>query len=359
MPEAPEDKRDKRVDLVFEGGGVKGIGLVGAFSVLEEHGYGPQGIAGSSGGAVLAALLAAGYTAAELREILLELDFESLRDKAWEDRIPFLGTPLSLLKDQGLYEGKALLKYMRGLLAYKGVRTFGDLIEAGYTGQARLGNRVQMIASDISTRSLLVLPRDASRLGIEDPGSLEVALAVRMSAGIPFYFEPVKFRNPKTGRDHLIVDGGVLSNFPVWLFDTGGEPRWPTFGLKLVEPDPRAPLAYRIGEAGHPTNKIEATIDYVKSLVLTVIEAHDRLYIETADFVRTICIPTLGIRTTDFDLSRERKLELYEAGRDAAERFLKTWSFEDYKKEFRQGDGYPRGTEAAGRTRRGADEDGH
>jgi NTE family protein len=350
----PETVQEKRVDLVFEGGGAKGIGLVGALSVLEERGYEPQGIAGTSAGAVLTALLAAGYTAGELRELFLELDFESLQDTAWEDRIPFLGTPLSFLKDQGIYEGKALLEYMRELLADRGVRTFGDLVDHGRANEPR--HRAQVIASDITGRRLLVLPRDAARLGVEDPDSFEVALAVRMSAGIPFYFEPVKFRNLRTDRDHLIVDGGVLSNFPVWLFDTDGVPRWPTFGLRLVEPEPRASLGERIGEAEYPASSIEATIDYVKSLVLTMMEAHDRLYIEMADFARTICIPTLGVRTTDFDLPRERKLELYEAGRAAAERFLETWSFEGYKKEFRRRDGYSRTEEAAGRMHRAAED---
>ena len=52
----PENAQKKRVDLVFKGGGVKGIALVGALSVLEERGYEPQGIAGTSAGAVLAAL---------------------------------------------------------------------------------------------------------------------------------------------------------------------------------------------------------------------------------------------------------------------------------------------------------------
>lgn len=358
----PESVKEKRVDLVFEGGDVKGIGLVGALSVLEERGYEPQDIAGTSGGAVLAALLAAGYTAAELREVFLDLDFESLQDKGWEDRIPFLGTPLSLLKDQGLYEGKVLLQYVRGLLADKGVRTFGDLVDttAGADqGQTRHRHRARVIASDITERRLLVLPQDAPRLGVEDADSFEVALAVRMSAGIPFYFEPVKFRNQKTGRDHLIVDGGVLSNFPVWLFDTDEEPRWPTFGLKLVESEPRLPLDRYMDAAVYPLNSIEATIDYVKSLVATMMEAHDRLYIEMSDFARTICIPTLGVRTTDFDLSRERKLELYEAGRNAAERFLETWNFEGYKKEFRQRDGYSRTGEAGGLMRRADEDAGH
>lgn len=337
MSEAILDKdKEKRVDLVFEGGGVKGIGLVGALSVLEERGYEPQGIAGASGGAVLAALSAAGYTVPELREILLDLDFTDLQDKAWEDRIPLLGTPLSLLKDQGLYEGRALQEYMRELLAAKGIRTFGDLVDSTRTEEMRGRYGAQVIVSDITGRQLLVLPRDAARLGVEDTDGFEVALAVRMSAGIPFYFEPVRFRNRKTGIKHLIVDGGVLSNFPVWLFDVEGVPRWPTFGLRLVEPEPRVSLAGRMDEAEYPKNGIRATIDYVKNLVLTMMEARDRLYIETADFARTINIPTLGVRTTDFDISRERKLELYEAGRTAAERFLETWNFEAYKNEFRQ-----------------------
>ena len=236
----PEPGAEKRVDLVFEGGGVKGLGLVGALSVLEERGYEPQSVAGSSAGALLAALLGAGYTAAELREIFLDFDFASVQDTSWEDRIPLIGTPLSLLKDQGIYEGKALLGHVRGLLKARGVHTFGDLVSHANAGEERHRYKAQVIASDITGRRLLILPRDASRLGVEKPDSFEVALAVRMSTSIPFYFEPVKFRNPATGRKHLIVDGGILSNFPVWIFDSRDEPRWPTFGLRLVEPEPRA-----------------------------------------------------------------------------------------------------------------------
>ena len=54
---------DTHADLVFEGGGVKGIGLAGALATLEEREYGPQNIAGTSAGAITAALLAAGYSA--------------------------------------------------------------------------------------------------------------------------------------------------------------------------------------------------------------------------------------------------------------------------------------------------------
>ena len=76
-----------------------------------------------------------------------------------------------------------------------------------------------MIASDLTEQRLLVLPRDARTLGIEDLDQLNVALAVRMSMSIPVFFEPVSFTNRRTGREHLIVDGGMLSNLPIWLLD--------------------------------------------------------------------------------------------------------------------------------------------
>ena len=78
-----------------------------------------------------------------------------------------------------------------------------------------------------------------------DPDELEIAAAVRMSMSIPIFFDPVVYHDPRKPHDQrLIVDGGLLSNFPVWLFDTPADhvPRWPTFGLLLVAPNQQAPL---------------------------------------------------------------------------------------------------------------------
>jgi NTE family protein len=310
--------REKYVDLVFEGGGVKGIALVGAFSFLEEQGYEPRNMAGASAGAIVAALIAAGYTSAELRKIIGELDYDHFKDESWEDRIPLAGRSLSILKDLGVYEGEAFLAWMRNLLEAKGIRTFGDLVRREDT-ELRYRYKAQVIASDVTERRLLVLPRDAPRLGIDDPDDLNVALAVRMSMSIPIFFEPVNFSNPQTGREHLIVDGGMLSNFPVWLFDAE-EPLWPTFGLKLVE-KPRAPIGDQLQQET-PRSGVLSVIDYLRSLVDTMMAAHDRLYIEESDFDRTIAIDTLGVGTTEFDLSEERAMGLFRSGRTAAEKFL-------------------------------------
>ena len=325
-------------DLVFEGGGVKGIGLAGALATLEEREYRPQNIAGTSAGAITAALLAAGYSADELREIIVSLDYRQFQDRAWEDKVPLVERSLSLLLDLGLFEGDRFLEWIRERLAAKGVHTFADLVDDEFADDPRYRSRLQVIASDVTTHELLVLPRDAGKLGIE-PDALDVALAVRMSMSIPIFFEPVRIENPKTGQVHVIVDGGMLSNFPVWIFDCddGEAPEWPTFGLLLVEPKPQVPLGARLPKAKMTGHGPSAVIDYVKALAQTMMEAHDRMYVEQANYARTIPIPTLGVGTTEFDLPRERALALYDSGRWAAEKFLDTWDFDAYVAEFRSG----------------------
>jgi NTE family protein len=323
-------------DFVFEGGGVKGIGLAGALATLEERDYRAQNIAGTSAGAITAALLAAGYSASELREIIVSLDYRQFQDRGWEDKIPLIERSLSMLLDLGLYEGDRFLEWIRERLVAKGVHTFADLVHDEFADDPRYRSRLQVVASDVTTHELLVLPRDATKLGIQ-PDDLDVALAVRMSMSIPVFFEPVRVVNEKTGQVHVIVDGGMLSNFPVWLFDCpdGDVPEWPTFGLLLVEPKPRTPIGARLPAPRMTGKGPGAVIDYVKALAQTMMEAHDRLYVEQANYA--IPIPTLGVGTTEFDLSRERALALYDSGRWAAEKFLDSWDFDAYIAEFRTG----------------------
>jgi NTE family protein len=330
--------RTNRADLVFEGGGVKGIGLAGAFSVLAEQGWEAMNIAGTSAGAITAALVGAGYTAEELKTEVLELDFNRFQDKGWEDKLPFIEKTVSLLKDLGLYEGKFFQNWMAERLAAKGKRTFGDLVVDPEERDLRYRYKLHVVASDVTQRRLLVLPRDAASLGVE-PDELEIAYAVRMSMSMPFFFEPVQHVNPKTNRVHTIVDGGMLSNFPIWLFDTppGEEPGWPTFGMLLVEANHKVSVAERLPEPEHTRRGAGGLVAFVKALAHTTMEFHDRLYVEKADFARTIPIDTLGVRTTEFDLPRERALELYESGRKAAETFLADWDFEAYIAKFRSG----------------------
>lgn len=310
-------------DAVFEGGGVKGIGLVGAIAVAEEHGYHWMNVAGTSAGAIVAALVASGYTASEMKEIMNNLDYRQFTDTGLMDKIPVTGKLLSLIFEKGIYEGKWFENWMQGLLNKKGVRTFGDLIVSEFNNDEQYRFKLRVIASDISTGRMLVLPQDMAKFGIK-PEDLNVASAIRMSMSIPFFYEPIKLKNMKTNQESYIVDGGILSNFPVWLFDSSREPEWPTFGFKLVEP-----------EEGSPNN-IRGPISLLAALFSTMSEAHDARYIEDADFVRTVAIPTLGVKTTEFDLSQEKSEALYQSGREAAEKFFNSWNFERYVKNYRR-----------------------
>ncbi len=73
-----------------------------------------------------------------------------------------------------------------------------------------------------------MLPQGVADYG-EVPDDFQITKAIRMSTSIPGFYEPVKYKG------NIFVDGGLLSNFPVWLFDSEGEPMWPMFGFRLVD----------------------------------------------------------------------------------------------------------------------------
>ena len=316
-----------RVDGVFEGGGVTGIALVGAVSVIEAAGYEFVNLAGTSAGAVVASLLAAGYSAAELKQIINDIDFRTFEDPPLIGRIPFVGALVDELFLMGLYNGDVFLNLIRSLLAQKGIHTFRDLILAEFADDDRYRFKVRVVASDISRRQMLVLPQDVRDFGMA-PEDLEVALAVRMSMSIPFFFKPVKL------KDSDIVDGGLLSSFPVELFDSAGIPPWPTFGFKLVFSDQAGPAQM----VQHP---ISGPISELAALFFTAMEAHDAYYLKNDKFVRTITIDTLNIGATDFDLTPDQKEALYASGVSAANTFLAHWDFEEYKALYRSGQPIP------------------
>lgn len=322
-------KANLKADAVFEGGGVKGIGLVGAVAVAEEKGYQWVNVAGTSAGAIVAALVAADYSAAELKEVMQELDYRKFKDATFGDKIPLVGPLSSLIFEKGIYEGKYFENWIKELLRKKKVETFKDLILKEYKDDGHYRFKLRVIAADISRGRLLVLPQDAADFGIR-PEDLNVAAAVRMSMSIPFFYEPIELRDVKTNQVSYIVDGGVLSNFPVWLFDTEGSvPEWPTFGFKLVEPESESP------------HQVRGPVSLLAALFSTMMEAHDARYIKDENFVRTIPIPTLGIKTTEFDISRERSEALYQSGRKAAEKFFAKWNFNAYVAKYRKGEALP------------------
>jgi NTE family protein len=325
-----------RADLVFEGGGVKGIGLAGAYRELSDRGYHPECVAGTSAGAITAALVAVGYSGAEVEEIVLhQMHFSDFEDSAFLDHFGKLGELGEFFIHRGMHSGDYFLGWIRKLLEAKGKTTFGDLRNPPGSADNREYS-LQVVVSDLTARCMLVLPRDAAQLGIDNPDDLEIAEAVRMSMSIPVFFAPVVFKDRQTGVEHVIVDGGLLSNFPIWLFDSPAStpPEFPTFGMTFVAPGQQAPLA-----PNPPPDAVlpdlGSDVEFLKAIVSTMLQGRDRFYIDADNFARTIPIPTLGISTTDFAITDTQAQALFDSGKAATAKFLSTWDFGAYKKQFR------------------------
>lgn len=280
---------------------------------MEEMGYRWERLAGTSAGSVVAALLAGGYSAKELEEVMKSLDYAKLLGRTWLHRVPVLGMAAPLLLRSGIYVNDVLEEKMTEWLGRKGVATFGDLPEG----------KLKIIASDISAGRMLVLPDDLPKYRIA-PASFPIAAAVRMSTTIPYFFQPYRLR-PRPGRRvHYILDGGLLSNYPIWIFDVEGTPRWPTIGFRLSE-----------RQAAPKLNPINGPISMFGAIFRTMLKAHDQRHANSHAESRTIFIPTENVSTTQFDLSDDDRDELFRSGQCAARKFLTRWSLEQYIKVYR------------------------
>ncbi len=324
-------------DAVFEGGGVKGIGLVGAVAAIEEAGYQFVNLAGTSAGAIVASLLAVGYTAGEIEQALQKLNYKDFEDENWLDRFSVPGKIASIVFRYGIYKGTFFENWLGALLDAKGKTTFGDIKFANPT-QEKYTYKFQAIASDMTDKRLLVLPGDLKNFGY-DPDQFSIAAAVRMSISIPVFFEPVRLTDSR-GKLHYIVDGGVLSNYPIWLLDDGtSDPPWPTFGFKPVDTTGRTLPQF-------DPDPIHNIADYLESLLGTMISGNDNYHISVSsgDHERSICIPTtvqVGdqktiIGTVDFDITPEQSIALFDNGLKAGKVFLQGWDFDAWKKKYRE-----------------------
>jgi NTE family protein len=338
-------------DLALEGGGVKGIGLVGAVSVLAEAGYRVARVAGTSAGAIAAALIAA-LSKEGGREAMRALqgylnnlsftDFMQPKGKLHEFMDHHFGNAgekvaeaAVLTHRMGVYDGDFLVTWLRPILQKHGVRTFADLriTHADDPGMSLPENRRYRLVvhtSDITRSQLVRLPWDYALYGVR-PDAQNVVDAVRASMSIPFFFEPVKFDalpadvdvpNPSGGtvRVHheggtvTWVDGGMLRNFPIDAFDRedGAPPRWPTIGVKLSALQTEYPV----------TTAASSTFLEARGCLHTMMSEWDTTSVDAATAGRTIFVDNGGIGTTDFDLSQDQRNELFLNGVRAATAFV-------------------------------------
>ena len=303
----------KEADGVFAGGGVKGIAFAGAIKGAQEFGYAKwRKLAGTSAGAITAMLLAVDYDADALHEILETMDLDRIADFGPLGKVEMVE---NLIVHDGLTRGVALHKWLEELVdrSPAGVKTFGEL-------EAKFGpDKLQVVGTDLAHTRMVAFPKDVALYLDEDgnpyePKDFLIADAVRVSAGFPYFFPPIKMRDAQTGKDGVLVDGGVVSAYPIFLFDKRG-PKFPTWGFRLYSGNPpEAPPITKIAGVDWPLDMLKAILD-------TSMNALDQF--ESKQFGnRTISIPTGDIETLDFELSGPQKIKLFDFGHKAATEFF-------------------------------------
>jgi len=317
---AATDGTEKLADLVLEGGGVKGIGLAGAVLALDQAGYRFQRVAGTSAGAIAAAIIAAlnkaGQPLSKLYEYLETVQFEQFMARShMRAALGGLADAEHLLLHMGLYDGDYLLDWLGGVLKDIGILHFGDLrlddarADKRWTHQQRYSLVVHV--SDVTRRKLVRLPWDYDEYGLDADGE-RITDAVRASMSIPFFFEPVHVRT-SAGRVTW-VDGGLLDNFPVDVFDRtdGASARWPTIGIKLsANQTSIADVHGRDNVAAEAVACLETLLDNA-----------GRYYITPDKAARTIFVDNAGVKATDFNITANQRQKLFENGQNAARLWL-------------------------------------
>lgn len=277
---------------VFEGGGVRGIALAGAAAAALDEGLRFESVVGTSAGALVASLVAAGYEPAELADAVCSVPWPSLLDASPTARVPLIGKHLAMVLRKGLHRGERLEEVWGDLLARKGVRTFSDLPPGS----------LRIVVTDLSHHTGLVVPRDLELYGI-DPDTFRVARALRMSAAVPFLYEPVALHTP-----HEVVymgDGAMSSNFPVRIIDR----RRPVVGFLLKRE-----------AAGHSHTPIRGPVSLARAVVISGIRARYTLPRPLLAQITPVEVPVQD--DLDFDLTPAEAAAVFERGRRVAARQL-------------------------------------
>jgi len=317
-----------RADGVFEGGGVKGIAFAGAIAAAEEEAGVEEwvNVAGASAGAITAALLAVGYDAEAIRSVLGKTDYRRFADYGVGGK--YVGGAINYFRIRGLAPGNYFKEWLADRFEERiGKRdpTFADVVrkdlppELSPEEREKAKYRLRVIASDITSGRMLVLPDDLEEFEDEQgrrfvKDEFPLVEAVRMSMSFPIMFSPVTLH--QGGKPYFVVDGGLLSNFPIWLFDSPN-PKRPTWGFRLHGGQGPERLPYRSIPRlfwGRPL---------LKAMFFSAMEAWDRRHVSRVTTARTVSIATRDIRTTQFELTKRQADDLYRWGYEESKRFFR------------------------------------
>ncbi|GAA4360830.1 hypothetical protein GCM10023185_27580 [Hymenobacter saemangeumensis] len=324
-------------NLVMEGGGVRGIAYGGALQELEKQGVLAQiqRVGGTSAGAIQAALLAVGYSPDELVAVINQTPVQRLND----GRYMFVGGSTRLLKQYGWYRGDQLTSYLRELVGRKTNKPDLTLSELHALARQHPGRYRDLY----TTGTNLTLQR-SQVFSYETHPAMRVADAVRISMSIPLYYRAVLLDEqgrvvtgkPAPGQAvQVVVDGGLLANYPLSLFDNarylsataaatlpaaGPVVNPETLGLRLDRAEQIALDTAATGRQALARYDINSFPSYVGALYTVALENLNPA--QPADWPRTISISTVGISPKVKRMPLAQKQQLIESGRRGAQAFL-------------------------------------
>lgn len=298
--------------LVFSGGGIKGMAFCGTLEILSHDHImsNIKGFAGTSAGSIVASLLAVGYSYSELRNIMFNMDTHKFLDDKWG----FIRDSVNFIEDYGVAKGQYLYDFI------------GDLIKAktndpDYTFDQLYrdkGIKLVVVGTDMNHLcTVYYYPNHHD----EQYRNMSIREAVRISTSVPFLYEPVHFKN------NLCVDGGVLDNYPLHVFD-GEYPGDPKARLNLIPPNPKV-LGLNIFTNEHLENytltkrqDIDNIVAYLTSFIHLVFNENSRRIMTPSYWIRTINIVTENYPVTQFSLTDKQKQDLFLAGQRDTDEFF-------------------------------------
>lgn len=299
--------------VCFSGGGVKGVAFVGVIRALEERDViGKINYwVGSSAGAIVAALAAIGMTSEEMTTHLTTTSFQRFFDIGGKDLSTSLWSRIvgwksgigDLITKWGMARGDEFASWLQDMLESKGM----DRRITLYQLYIRTGKHLVVTATDVSRSATIVFSRTSHP-------NTPVVDVVKASMLYPFVFQPMRMQDGETSR--LLIDGGLLDNFPLQVCDV--------VDTRVIGVNRRA-----IGFLLEPDPPQITTINNLLGYAITCVRAlHSRLQTLQAQQPYFDCrvarIPTLGVETTDFDLSNEMAMTLIDSGYTHADSFLRT-----------------------------------
>lgn len=337
-------------NLVFEGGGVRGIAYLGMLEVLAEKGILLQKIervAGASAGAITSAIVSFGLQFNELKKLADTLDYSKVPDKgsfSREDAVSAqefaqrfcdiegefdgisgdIACIYRLLKRYGWYSSEYIYTWLKGIIAgqfndkKKPPYTFADFQNAFLHKSGKPFLDLYIIGTDISNHCTRVFSAELTP-------DVEVATAVRISMSIPLFFESNDFEYPGLGEKYIFSDGGVMRNYPINIFD------YSKFGNNFKNGVNLETLGGHLFTPPNCQKKKPVTniVSYIENLFETLLQVQDDAFNNNPDDIaRTINIDDKCVGATDFNIKPGDEVysKLYNSGKDAAEKYLKNYS---------------------------------